>query len=149
MWSRCVFNPLPGVPGIWSAASWAEGNQTHCCVLYDVLFPVSSPVSSTDRHTSILTQLIPFALSIAHHYFFHSLLYSIWYPPASDGGQLVTSFGSVPCCKSTGDGGKDMESSLSEWKGDKDKSTALSAIRTVTVACSGCGSCLNNHFLLS
>lgn len=48
--------PLPGLPGIWSAASWGEGNQTPYYLLYYelVLVLLSSSLSSTDKHTSIL-----------------------------------------------------------------------------------------------
>ena len=61
----CLYR-LPAVSGIWSAASWAQRNQTHCCLLYDELF---LPLSSTDKHASVLIWLT------------HSICCSSVFPP--------------------------------------------------------------------
>ncbi|KAG8002911.1 hypothetical protein GBF38_015519 [Nibea albiflora] len=47
---------------------------------------VPSSLSSADKHTSVLTRLIPFTPSVAHQHFSHPLLYCIRYPAASDKG---------------------------------------------------------------
>lgn len=77
----CLY-PLPGVPGIWFAASWAQENQTHCCLLYDervplLLHPYSLLIKTRLSSCDLLPSVHMLLISIA------STLSTVSVPPVS------------------------------------------------------------------